>query len=371
MSKPEKFKALVERKGFGSPLDLSGLQEPYQHLCERLQRFYRDFLISLNNPAFASLPTGDIYLGITGRETVNAVAFRGDTEHDEFIAIYFGTICLCFDDFLALFASPSFLPELGASGSESAQDSELKDYLSRTTSSGHFQIIPKDPVRLECAKLFACLALKRVFLHEVGHIVLGHLELRSSKHGAGICESGNAKLSDEECCQRQFLEAHADLYSAWVLAEFWNDYFSSSLKQFPQIALQPFKYLGAITAWEFRRRDSLEKPSDTDARRTHPRADVRFHHFWVCFFEKLETKRNNTEDQFLNQFVAGDQAVVEIWKRLGFQAINFEAEKENIELVICEVQRLSAGIEQCEKAGLKKCREDRTTRVRQFLSQKG
>jgi len=371
MTKAEKFKArLVELKRYGSPVNVAELQEPYQHLCNRLLRFYRDFLISLNNPKLASLPTGEIYLGITSKERVNAVAFKGDAEHDEFIAIFIGTICLCFDDFLALFASPSFLPELGAPGSENIHDSELQDYLSRTTSSGHFQIIPKDPVRLECAKLFAWLALKRVFLHEVGHIVLGHLEVPSSKDVAAISEHGVGKLSDEEYGQRQFLEAHADMYSAWVLAEFWNDYFESSAKLIPQIASQPFKYLGAITAWEFRRQDSLEKSSDNTVRRSHPRPDVRFHHFWLSFCEKLVTKRGCTDDQFVNQFVAGDLAVLEIWRRLGFQAINFEAEKENFGLILCEVQRLRAGIEQREAAELNHLREARATRVRQVLSQK-
>lgn len=104
---------LVEQEGYGSPVNVSEIQQPYQHLCDRLLKFYRDCLISLNNPKFAAFPSGEIYLGITSKEKVNAVAFKKKTDDDEFIAIFIGTICLCFDDFLALFASPSFLPELG------------------------------------------------------------------------------------------------------------------------------------------------------------------------------------------------------------------------------------------------------------------
>jgi hypothetical protein len=371
MSKAEKFKTMVEQRGYGSPVDISGLQEPYQHLCDRLVRSYQDFLLSLNNPKFASFPSGDIYLGITSKERVNAVAFKRNSDSDEFIAIFIGTICHCFDDFLALFASPSFLPELGAPNLEDLQDSELKDYLTRTMSSGHFQIIPKDPVRLDCAKLFAWLALKRVFLHEVGHIVFGHLEVLSSKEGATILEHANGKLSDEECNQRQLLEAHADMYTAWVLAEFWKGYFGGSSKRIPEFALHPFKYLGVITAWEFRRQDSLETPSNDMLRRSHPRPDVRFHHFWVSFSEKLAAKHYCSGDEFVNQFVAGDLAVMEIWKRLAFPALNFETEKENFGLILCEVQKLRAGIEQCEESALNRLRSARAARVRQILSRKG
>jgi hypothetical protein len=253
---------------------------------------------------------------------------------------------------------------------ENLQETELKAYMSQAASRRHFQIIPKDPVRLQCAKLFAWLALKWVFLHEVGHIVLGHLERPFSKDVAAIFEHDDSELSDEECGQMQFLEAHADMYSARVLAEFWNGYFEFFEDRIPQIASQPFKYLGVITAWEFRRQDSLEKLSGSTVRRSHPRPDVRFHHFWVCFCEKLVTKHSCTDDQFVNEFVAGDLAVVEMWKRLGFQAVNFETEKDNFDLIIGEVERLRAGVEQCEAAGLKKLREVRAARVRKILSQK-
>ncbi len=369
LTKEEKFKVLVERRSYGSPVDISGLPKTYSHLCDRLQQFYRDFLISMNDASVADFPAGDIYLGITDKANVNAVAFRGDSEHDEFIAIFAATIYHCFDDFLALFASPNFLPELGAPASETLEDSELKEYLNRTTSSGFLQVIPKDTIRLECAKLFAWLALKRIFLHEVGHIVLGHLEASSSKSGAPICEYGNAKLSDEEYSRRQFLEAHADKYSARLLAEFWNDYFEYSSKPVPQFALHPFKYLGVITAWEFRRKDSLEKPADNNVKRSHPRPDVRFHHFWLCFCEKLEMKHACTDDEFLKEFLAGDMAIQETWTRLGLSALNFEAEKQNFGWIICEVERLRAGIEQCEKAELKNCREARAKRVMQIRHQ--
>lgn len=368
MTKAEKFKMLVEQKGYGSPIDVSSLQQPYQHLCERLLKFYRDFLIWLNDPKFASFPAGDIYLGITLKETVNAHAFKRNADPDEFIAIHTGSISLCFDDFLALFAHPSFLPEIGRPTLEKVSDLELKEYLSRTTSSGHFQIRPNDPVRLECAKLFAWLALKRVFLHEVGHIVLGHLEGLPSNGVVAISERDNGELSDGEYRQKQCLEAQADMYSAWVLAEFWDGYFNYFGNRIPQIDSQPFKYLGVITAWEFRRQNSLEMQPDNLVRRSHPRSDVRFHHFWVCFYGKLQSKPRCTDDQFINQFTAGDLAVVEIWKRLGFQAVNFDAEKDNFGSIVTEVEKLQAGIQQCETTGLKKLREARAARVRQIHS---
>ena len=58
MSKAEKFKTLVEQQGFGASVVVSELQQPYQHLCERLLQFYRDFLIWLNDPKFAELFLG-------------------------------------------------------------------------------------------------------------------------------------------------------------------------------------------------------------------------------------------------------------------------------------------------------------------------
>ena len=360
MTKTEKFKVLVEQKGYGSPVDVSELPEPYGHICDRLLRFYQDFFVSLNNPNLASFPTGEIYLGITGTEEENAVAFREGS--DEFIAIFIATICRRFDDFVALFACPDFLPEIGNSNSESLQYNDLKSYLTRMTSSGHFQIIPKDPVRLECAKLFAWLALKRTFLHEVGHIVFGHLE-DPLMDSTAVWEHPRSELSDKECRHRQILEAHADTYSAWVLAEFWNDYFDSFQNRISQIQLQPFKYFGVITAWEFRKQDL--KTSVDAVKQTHPRPDVRFNHFWIRFSERLVLRLGCSDDDFQKQLISGCSAVTDFWKLLGISAPNFEEEKNNFDFVINEVLQLHSGIEQAEVNGLSQRRENRAKRIRQ------
>lgn len=124
-----------------------------------------------------------VEFGLFESDTFNAFADRAKDTY--LIGLHTGTCC----SFLALFNTmlslPSIFPNIGNIGIEKAPTApfrSIQDFFPTTTTSAHPRI-PIDERRQRFAQTLCWFALMAVSLHELAHIINGHIDWKGSKNG--------------------------------------------------------------------------------------------------------------------------------------------------------------------------------------------
>lgn len=162
---------------------------------------------------------GDGCFALIDREEVNAFAMEKDGV--PVIALYAGAVkkILCAASVLML--SDAFLPEVGdmaacyhdiSSDMCTLKTNDEKDSVLKMTVSG-------DPCRENLGYMIACLAIRFVVYHEVGHHENGHVKKLKEKYNLYYSETSYTWISDEHLEERKRMELEADMYAVDMLIE--------------------------------------------------------------------------------------------------------------------------------------------------------
>ena len=121
---------------------------------------------------------------------LGAVAGKGSKNKEFYIGMYFGSAHVMRSLFNKLLCSPNVLPWIGNISMEQSikfgNPFEItmlmtKDFLDDNPD---IRVAPNDPTRRDAARVLTNLAMQFLLMHELGHIVLGHLYLISSENEA-------------------------------------------------------------------------------------------------------------------------------------------------------------------------------------------
>jgi hypothetical protein len=186
---------------------------------------------------------------------MNAFAFK--VADDGFIGVYSGTVLTVQSFFGALLSHPSFLRSIGN------PDAEVEWTGFKMTPQ------PKDPARNAYAHLLSTLAVDFLFMHEIAHLMNGHVEFdRNRRQTSVFWEFAEAQGSTEDNLTSQTLEMDADADATLqgltiafgrtsdveTLPEAWRPWFRT-----PRLALYTWilaaygffrLFFGGETAWD-------------------------------------------------------------------------------------------------------------------------
>lgn len=130
------------------------------------------------------------YFDFIANRNLNAIA--SSSMSYDLVGLYSGSILNLAVLFFILLSHPEVLPELGDPSKETAWFDDLSDCEWTGTLSKVFSAIrprsdalnfPKDPARYSAAALMATIALDFLFFHEIGHLVLGHIDYLANLTG--------------------------------------------------------------------------------------------------------------------------------------------------------------------------------------------
>ncbi len=260
----------MEEKAFEVAMRTHGQALRIQELPDTLSRGLKDQLTVFRFLApFA-------YCGFLANSKFNAVAMT--REGNEFVGIYYGAEVLIARYAYCLFSDPDMFTSIGNPAAEAAKPKlieELRRPLGMHSLSP--QDIPNDPVRFLAAQHLASCAYLILFMHEVAHLELCHLQLLKDNLGfAEIQEVTAAPLSIEEALLFRTLEWDADNAALMTALKVWRNSFPSKL-DFSAIAP-----LGAAGSWFvaaqllFWVMDFVQPLERRGLLATHPSPDARF-----------------------------------------------------------------------------------------------
>jgi hypothetical protein len=161
-----------------------------------------------------------LHVGFTNSDEVNAFATKG--KYAEYIFITIGAVCKVCGTMYGMLSTPVFLPAIGNPGLDEMPNEPLADGfpplpLLRTDQCEQpvSFYLPLDQTRATFAMHLSSTALQFLLMHEIGHVVAGHLELRE-RQGCGptISEFGTAGTQDARTPPRHVLECDADAFAA-------------------------------------------------------------------------------------------------------------------------------------------------------------
>jgi hypothetical protein len=141
--------------------------------------------------------------------------FIGYSEANEFILLFL---------FSRMLTEPSLFPDIGNRDLEIARNPQIKGLVGQSPNVAPFFHLmatapmpyPRDPVRGALAVYLRTLVADFIVLHELGHILQGHLEYRDRYLGCPLLADPGRPANDEEkslVCQS--LEMYADHFATW------------------------------------------------------------------------------------------------------------------------------------------------------------
>lgn len=154
------FDQTVKNMGLGDRLDLTSKElasEFKETLLTHKER--ADYLIASMNKSQL------VHFDYIDNPHLNAVAFIGD---HNFIGLNFGTIIIIYDYYFRLLADPSLFQDVGNALAEKTSSREASSPLAKK---------PNDPYRRALAVHFAWHAIDFIVVHEVAHLLNGHVGL--------------------------------------------------------------------------------------------------------------------------------------------------------------------------------------------------
>ncbi|RNA62653.1 hypothetical protein D1631_12255 [Chryseobacterium nematophagum] len=298
-----------------------------QNQEEEFDGIFRNRLITENNnflrdckKIISQFTNMDIYIDIIDNPEVNATAAKSKNSNTYFIALNRGTIEL-FDYYARKFcAHPDILFEFGNSRKE---NNSIKIYNSIIKNSNH--IIEEDPPvkpitedRQKLYKLVFSQLILNILLHELGHIVNGHIDFLQ-KSGIDYMEERQEKtkkLTIIQSLDSQTLEIDADAFSAIetlrVLMENFNtkDIFKTLLPDY-KLVFKLWAFVRQV-CWRIMENNYIGKDL---LEISHPPTGIRHHYSRIACLDLIKG-RGGVEliDLFNDSFALGTAQADEAFK---------------------------------------------------------
>jgi hypothetical protein len=222
-----------------TPADF-GEREDLWEYCQALQRFLsaevQRFSLDVEGESY---PAGDVSVVYVANPAVNALA--GAWAGGECIAIFAGVALRLMDVAHAVLSHPALMPSIGDARSEQGSDASLRAaFLPATRSAARG---PSDERRRAYAAALSVIGVHYVFVHELAHLVLGHVGYVGARQ-ADRSDEGSANVFLEysqtggghslEKRLLRFIEFEADTAAVTVSLPFVLDVL-------PAVALNPFR----------------------------------------------------------------------------------------------------------------------------------
>jgi hypothetical protein len=308
------FKDVVSRTS-GRWYETQTFAEASLFIYSNMRQFLSDFRDAVKS--FFKLEQ-DIYLAFVPHFDVNAYAFRHGAL--DLVGLYFGLACRLLDISFALFSTPSFAPEIGNPGLEQRPEDEIREIILRRYTMRNFadwkaaRLRPKCPERLSVAMDVCFNGAMFVLAHELGHIILNHLDdpvVSSVGGGKALLELNNEEeISDSLCSYRQLLEYEADRFALKVMlflrTECWRAPEIETLRQFC-LGLEVF----------FRILDLYAKPNTSIRGGTHPLPAVRSVLMFLDGIETFGKEKPEARNEFREIWGWTKIRVQNFWAQIG------------------------------------------------------
>jgi hypothetical protein len=210
----------VKAAKWGGVFDPSVLVESFGHLLTELVDSASVLIDGLRQHMSPKWTTRPIQVAFTKSEEVNACATKG--RDADYILITIGAVGKIYGTLNGLLSIPGFLPEVGNSDREDTPNESLADgfpkmpLLGRDYGGNSIRFyLPADQTRVTFANQLSSMALHFLLMHEIGHILAGHLELLERQgFAAAISEFDAGTTKNATMPPRHVLESDADAFAA-------------------------------------------------------------------------------------------------------------------------------------------------------------
>lgn len=167
----EIFDSVFKKRGGRLELD-----DPDIHSILKRHVQYCYAIIDTMKPRYPKTP--HIYIDFIDNLSFNACVAKFKDKY--FIGINFGAYVLIKDLFYKILSSKYTFKNIGNSDIESAEDVKMNIFLGEGgitfDATAYTYAVPKDKVRMEYSHVLSSIVLDYIFLHELGHILRGHVD---------------------------------------------------------------------------------------------------------------------------------------------------------------------------------------------------
>jgi hypothetical protein len=275
-------------------------------------------------------------VGFTNATSVGAWATK--KPNTDIILITRGAVEKIYGTMTGLLSVPAFLPEIGSHADGPVPEGPLPNgfpplpLFEKVLPEGPIEVYyPEDPVRGALAQDLAVMALHFLLLHEVGHIVAGHLELLASASGeACIAEFDRSSRMSRATIPRYIIECDADAFSAHVssyvglnykLDSMWEETFD--WKGVPGAHAAFITYATAISVL-FRIFDEQDAPIERPSPSDYPHPAVRSNFVIGRAFGLAMGAGRLKRSDLLGLLQKSAMRVESVWASLGLPGRHFD-----------------------------------------------
>ncbi len=204
----------------GGILDPTALAEPFDNILTDVIDFANNFFSSLQGAITFPWSSRPLHVSFVNDKNVNA--FAGKKKNFDYIFINAGVIEKIYGTMMGMLSIPTFLPGIGSIENEEAPEQALNGgfprmpLLRKGVEPEPFQIcIPADEHRNSFAMWLAECAVTFLVLHEIGHVLAGHLEILEQQGLAPqIAEFSDSRMTGEAMPPTGILEYDADTFAS-------------------------------------------------------------------------------------------------------------------------------------------------------------
>ena len=160
----------------------------------------------------------EVLSGVNDSPAFNAFAFEYQGQYA--LAINYGALVLVQDLVNRLFSIPELFPWVGNPTMEDPNRSfhptsgDAMEYMRRFIAEPR-QVVPRDPIRRDAAKMMFVAALEFIVCHELWHILGGHLRWHAHHTAELTLAEVRSQTSSTEGMAYQALEIDADAFAVW------------------------------------------------------------------------------------------------------------------------------------------------------------
>jgi len=265
--------------------------EIFTHLLTKCQGIVTDVTIKMENPP-------EILLNYVDNDSLNAgVAKVKDTY---IIGINLGTVIVVFSIFNLMMGCKTAFPYLGETENLKCpklenphwlQEGNLYQFLNKNTE--HPSELT-DPTRLQMALILTEFAMEFLTLHELSHIIYGHVDYRLRLYNESEMDDGKVSLFQDavEGLTAQALELDADTRAIWLSSHYMieasktlneNTPFNGLLQNMQQYI---GTYVFAIVTLS-RLQGIIKFDKNTLDRQSHPTPGMRVLHFIEILLDRI------------------------------------------------------------------------------------
>jgi hypothetical protein len=311
----------------------------YHKLYERITKFLEVFSDSKE----CKKVLNGLYYDFVYNPSPNAFCRKIGAEY--FIGLNGGLIELIHHIVFALCSEPTFLPDIGdpqvevsVGGEFYERGFETKKQIASANDSLILYVphrIPKSTSR----KLLACfiseLALEYVFLHELGHLMIGHLEKASDKEGNAFISELSSSDEILKRKEKQFFEYEADgfaiLFSLCrnsMAPFFYSEQTTSIFRIHPkEMSYYCWYFAMCLVLRVFAQNDYTIHQYIS---KTHPHPQSRKLGNWMTLMLSKVVNSDPDKDRILDLCAKADYDLSNYWKQFRIPGYNYDSMLGNI-----------------------------------------